>query len=681
MPPSADPSVLKILETVRAQYPDVPFLALGQTALWDEPTKAVWRRLLDEFHPAATFVAGVHDTDYFAKTAAHLGDDQKYVALPHDDGRTRDLWSAAGELSCLFGSESVPTRQMYRTHTVPFDGIAKSYPGGKDALYADKTQAWGWRGIVSTESHSVITHDVPVLEMQAALLKQLDWGFAESLACLDGPARERAEEVAAQIRGWVTEFLADCSESCRLSDLYQTLLPRLYTLLLGAPPAHFQVTASTQLFRFNTQTHTLPRFELLAAFLNPPTRQAAREAYNHAVGGSGSGIYTLDAFGDGAIPFDVVIPGHGRGTVRLTRRGLVVETTPTAAQINSGPVTSIESLANALEGEYGPDVILVGKAVTLVDMLAAEFLVVFHETASGYTPLTQAFNRRLAAAGITQTLYPLVRLTYPTWDALRSVPDETTFRLPPHLASTFGQDTISAPEFARRWRGVQDAQRQFLRETKDLHQARALMRSLEGKSDACWCERLDEYESALGVLKAIAAKSRTLSEREEEHRRELQLWQRERQGLEKRKGDDWRHSIEPLREKIFQAERRGEDTRTLVRDRDRQIAIRATAFDEPLHVCRERIRATQFMLGQFRRQRRLLERCVEAKQARALMAHVVQEAQIARLDLVRNAYLTIEGLEHTHLRPTAWWLPLVNPTGEWFAAMVSSTQAQFESLT
>jgi hypothetical protein len=680
MPSSADSSVIALLDTVRADYPNVPFLALGQTALWDEPTKAVWRRLLDELLPGAILVSGVHDTDYFAKTSAHLGDQRKYISLPHDDGRTRDLWSAAGELSCLFGSESVPTRQMYRGCGIPFDWLAKTYPGGKDGLYADKTQAWGWRGIVSTASHSVIAHDVPILEIQDALLEQMDWGFSESLACLDGAIREQAAEIAARIRGWVTAFLADCSENCRLSDLYQALLPRFYSLLLGEPPVNFQVTASTQLFRLNSQTHHLPRFQILQTFLDSATRQEARQAYDRAISGSGSGIYTLDEFGQNALPFDVVLPGGGRGTLRLTRRGIVIETAPTPILLYGDPVSSVADLARLLEAQYGPDVLVVGKAVTLVDMIAAEYLVVFHEAASGYTGLTRSFNLRLAAVGINLPLYPLVRLTYPTWDALSAVPPSTTFDLPDHLASSFGTKPISAPDFGRRWHTVLDTQKQFLRDSRNLRRARDVMQFLEGKGEQCWCERLAEYEQALGILKEIAAKSRTLSDREAEHRDELRLWRNERQRLEKRKGEDWRTSVEPIREKIRDTEARGNDAQTAQKDLARQIAARDRAFDEPLYICRERIRATKTLLMQFRRQRRLLERSVEARQARAVIAEIVREAQMARLDLVRKAYLTIESLEHTNLRPTSWWIPLVNPSGEWFSAIVAGTTARWEPI-
>lgn len=678
-PPAADPSVITVLQTLRERCPNVPFLALGQTVFWDEPAKAVWRRLLDQHLPGAALIAGVHDTDYFAKTSAHVGDEQKFVALPHDDGKTRDLWSAAGELSALFGSESVPTRAMFLSKNVPFDWLGQSYPGGKSALYADKTEAWGWRGIVHTESHSVITHDIPIRDIQDALLEQLEWGFAESLACLgNAETRARGEALAATVRGWVGEFLRDCSASCRLSDLYQTLLPRFYELLLGSPPADFQTTSSIRLFQFNRRTHHKPRFGLLGLFLDPKTRSIAREAYNLAV--RGSGIYTLDAFGPGAIPFDLVIPTIGRGTIRVVPAGLVIETTPGATLLtHRTPITTVEQMAALVEDRFGPEVALVGKAVTLADMIAAEHLVVFHETASGYTTRTQALNAHLAKHSFPLTLHPIVRLTYPTWDALASVSPETTFRLPAHLAATFGVESLSVPEFAARWRDVSAASRHLLRESQALGSPRALMAYLEGKNGQCWCERLDEYEQALHALKEMASHSETLRGRVEEHELELSVWQKERQELERRKGEDWRHNIQPLRQKRDAAGDTHEAARWQAQI-DRQTAIRATAFDDPIGVARERIAATRHLLAEFRRQRRLLERGPDAARLRARLMEITREAQMARLDLVHDAYLTVESLEHTQLRPTAWWLPLVDPSGAWFEAMAAGTQARLEEL-
>ena len=678
-PTAADPSVLSALQAIHEQYPDVPFLALGQTVFWYEPTKAVWRRLLDQHLPGATLIAGVHDTDYFAKTSAQVGDDKPYVALPHDDGKTRDLWSAAGELSSLLGSESVPTRAMFLSHGVPFDWLGKTYSGGKSQLYADKTTAWGWRGIVHTESHSVIAHDIPIRDIQDALLEQLDWGFAESIACLaDETTRTHAQGVAAQVRGWVLEFLETCDDSCRLSDLYQTLLPRFYALLLGERPRDLQTTSSISLFRFNRQTCSLPRFGLIGLFLDPQTRPVARAAYSKSV--AGLGMYALDAFGPGAIPFDLVIPGVGRGTIRTTPAALVIETAPQETFVPLRErITTLEQLAAVTEEHFGPDVALVGKAVTLANMIAEEHLVVFHETASAYTSATQAMNADLARHGLAQTLYPIVRLTYPTWDALASAPVGVTLRLPPHLAATFGAETISACDFAGHWHEVMDSCRQLLRDSRGLSSPRDLLTFLEGKADLCWCERRDEYNAALKALKEIATHSETLRGRVEEHRQEIVVWQRERLDLERRKGEDWRSNIQPLLQKIAMTS----DAAQAIAYREqaaKQMASRDASFDGPIETARERIAATRLLLAGFRRQRRLLERGPEATAARARIAEIVWGAQMARLDLVRDAYLTIEGLEHTQLRPTAWWLPLVDPTGAWFAAVAAGTQARLEAL-
>ena len=79
----------------------------------------------------------------------------------------------------------------------------------------------------------------------------------------------------------------------------------------------------------------------------------------------------------------------------------------------------------------------------------------------------------LARHGLPQTLHPIVRLTYPTWDALAAAPAEAALRLPPHLAATFGTDTITTRDFAARWREVVASCRQLLRESRASCPARA----------------------------------------------------------------------------------------------------------------------------------------------------------------------------------------------------------------
>jgi hypothetical protein len=117
--------------------------------------------------------------------------------LPHNDGATRDLWSAAGELSCLFGSETVPTRAALSENGVAFDRVARGYPGGSEALLNNETEAWGWRALVHTEPRPLIAADVRLRDIMPALRAQLEWGFQR--ACAFWARRQRNHNGAAEV--------------------------------------------------------------------------------------------------------------------------------------------------------------------------------------------------------------------------------------------------------------------------------------------------------------------------------------------------------------------------------------------------------------------------------------------------------------------------------------------------
>lgn len=678
--PVADPSVIDVLETVRSRYPDVPFLALGQTVFWDEPTKAIWHRLMSELLPEGRLIAGVHDTDYFAKTSAHVGTDDRYVALPHDDGRTRDLWSAAGEMSSLFGSESVPTRQFFLQHGIPFDWIARNSPSPRAEFLADYTTAWGWKGIVRTDSDSVVAHDIPVVEIKDALLDQLDWAFQTSLACLSNQqSRREAERVAATIRLWITDFLVDCDENCRLSDLYQTLLPQFYELLLNELPDLLETTASTRLFRFTSETQALKRFDIVRFFLDPRTRSQAIHAYNTSV--AGSGIYPLDSFGEGALPFDVVVPEGGRGTVRITDTELIIETQPERTVIPvTEPIGNTEALARILEHKFGPRTVLVGKAVILADMIAAEHIVLFHESASGYTHVTRRFNELAKVGNAGLTFHPIVRISYPTWDTLACVPDDVSFSLPEHLAAAFGAPNISAREFSNRWRAVVTDQRERVSNLARVHGTNDLLQRIAASDENGPNALQEEFTAISALIHQAAEKSRILGNRHDEYMLQFRDWTSERLKLEERMGHDWRETCMPLRELIMKAEAQGADATHHRHDLDRQIALRTSAFSLPIQEAQDRAASCKQLAKEFKKQKRSLERTVEMRSLRARLNAIKLDAELVRLKLVRDAYSASEGLEHTQVRPTAWWIPFVDPSGKWFEAMVRGTKARFELL-
>jgi hypothetical protein len=706
-----------VIRELHERYPQTPFLTLGQTVLWDEPVKAAFCRMLEVMAPNAVMVAAVHDTDYFAKLPRLEGETQsreKFVLLPHNDGDTRGLWSAAGEISSLFGSESVPTRHALTENGVEFDRVARDFPGGAGELLNQETGAWGWRALVQTDTRPMIAGDVKLRDIGPALISQIEWAINESLQIawpqdsgICETCAEQAQENAAKIFAWTRDYLNENAEST-LSDFYRWLTPRLWALVRGEGSCNLTTGTSLRLFQFNRQTCQLPRFAFVDLFINPATREIAGRCYNEAV--RGSGIYTLDQFRPGALPFDVIIPGQGRGTLHLHEGTLTIDTEPRRS-IQS-ECESIEQLAQILEDNFGPQVALVGKAVSLISMLAHEFIFVFHEKASSYTTRTQKMHELMRKEGIELNLHPMLRLKYATWDALSQA--RAVFNLPPHLEAAFGQKAIPAGEFAARWGDVCQSQDALRSELKGCRSPRELMNLLAARFGGEWTKRRDEFDTAHAIISALHEKTVNLKNEIDTLRHEADCAIGGAAQIERLKGDDFRTYLNPLRQRLFdikelQARRAGTVELDAVTGKQRKLSkeereaarlelenenqeietlrqqiteqqSKRQEFDEQIEESRGLARERRALAKQKVREKLALERSPEVVKARQARRELHYEAELERLRRTRDAIIVGEGLRYTNYRPTAWWFPLVSPDGKWFDALVESAQARIEEV-
>jgi len=647
-------AAITTLRALRERYPTTPFLALGQTVWWDEPMKAVLRALLDEGDLGGEMLLGVHDTDYFAKVNTRLPGQSRFDLLPHNDGTTRDLWSAAGEISRLFGSECLPARHDLTGYGIPLRQLAQQHGDARQEFINQNTAAWGWRGLVYTGSRDLIVHELKLDDVMPGIRAMLEYGFDGTLASIESPSVARAA------RRHAKRLIADCCDYCRtapdatLPDLYRHMYPRLFGLLLGRPMSDYSVTSTSELLRFGPDTADKPRFALVDRFLRPDTRPLAVEAYDEAVGGSE--MYTLSKFGLGALPFDIVIPGHGRGTLRVTLRAVHVECRDPIRIRTARPVTSVRDLAAALSERFGPATVLVGKAVTLITMLASEFIFVFNEEGSAYVSRTRAMNDRLAAAGLDLQLHPILRVHYQTWDAAGNV--RTMVSVPDPMSGPFRSAALSLAELSKRWRHVVAEQEALLSELAVIRSPRKLLAYLVRRSPGEWTDAARRYSRLTQeIVKA---------------RHELGRLDTEAAAM--------RDSLTTVRRRLLASEAaRGNHFRSVARWTDEEEA-RREEYGAAIQAALTKMRALLKRMAALRRRRLAMGRGEPLNALRHERKMIEQEAQRARLELVRNAILTTRGLTHADHRPSAWWLPVVDPSGGWFRAVVETARLYVQPL-
>lgn len=642
------PSHRAIFEELERLAPGAPFLALGQTAFWDEPMKAgvaLCSRALGYGRP---FLAGVHDTDYFAK---HGGASKTggYVALPHNDTTTRDLWSAAGEFSALFGSETVITRENFLRARAKLGKIQRERPGHLDKM----TEAWGWRGVVFQGDQTPVIAETPFAPLQEALLRTLDWAMDATLELLPECQREAAEAKAAELRSLACDA-TDAAANDSLGRYYQEVLPKLYDFAAGQPVG-VGATRSTELLRFNRETAGLKRFALVDLFLRPETREIATRAYNDTL--RGSEIYTLDRFGSWAIPFDLVVPGKGRGTLRIAPKAVIIMTPTPLFITTKTPVRSVADLAEAIERKFGPNCTLVGKAVTLIGMLATEHVFVFHEGASGYVHHSRSFHQRLG--DLAPHLNPILRVKYASWDALEEC--HRWLRLPDPLKQPFGAEELTTKSFAARWRKAVEEQTQLLRDLEALQRPIDFVRFLAQKFSQTWSEPAARYEAMHAQLQALNQAIEGVRVEKRVAMQALRLAKQLRNQLQHEKG---RH----FRAAIFE------------RTATQKDLAKRQQFDEELRRLDKQISDAKQAWRELEAKQQALVQAPEVRRTHEARRDLELELELKRLRLVRQAITVSKGLVKAGYRPSSWWFPLLCPDGGWFQKTVDEAEYYLEPL-
>lgn len=642
----------EVLAELQELAPEAPFLALGQTVFWDEPMKggivAASRRL----GYCRGFVAGVHDTDYFAKLPSGKRDNRRFRTFPHNDTTTKGLWSAAAEFSALFGSETVVTRELLSAGGLNVAKLGRHRPDFLD----EATEAWGWKGIVSSDEHAPITAQVPLKQLLPELQSTLDWALDLSLSCIGGQGREDAEPLADRMRTLICDH---AEEGGTVAEFYKRLLPDFYSFTVGRHVA-LEATTTSDLLLFNSETYHKPRFELLGLFIAPQTRDIAIQAYDEAI--AGSGLYEVSRFGTGAIPFDLVIPGIGRGTIRLGHRGIVIMTpTPQFISVSAQqPVRSLQDFAQRVEAKFGPGCTVVGKAVSLIGMLGREFVFLFHEGASSYVKRSRRMHQLLAEKGYALPINHILRIRYDAWSALQVAC--AWLRLPEPFQRPFGAEELCAPSFAARWRQVVQEQEELLVKLGTLRRPLELIRFLAATAGGSWNSLAQEYEGLQHRLEGVTKDiERFRRERAELHVNLKELKSR-RVEAEIAKGKHFRAAI--FEKTPTEADLN--ERRRLTREVERtihEIGVVQNQIAASLHAQKERVSAPE------------VESIHESRN------RIELEVELKRLRMIRQAVTTSRGLQKANHRPSAWWFNLVSPDGLWFRQTIETAECYLEPLT
>jgi hypothetical protein len=323
------------------------------------------------------------------------------------------------------------------------------------------------------------------------------------------------------------------------------------------------------------------------------------------------------------------------------------------------PLRGVADLAAAIESKFGDRCVLVGKAVTLIGMLASEFVFVFHEGASSYVKSSRLLHQKLSGAGFGLTVNPILRIRYHTWNSMRACC--SWLRLPAPFQRAFGTEELCGPSFSSRWEQVADEQKAMLAKLGGLRRPIDLIRMLDSTLGGSWNRLAEEYEQ---LHKRLGELDSLLSAIKQER---FTLYDKRRQ-LAVQRGEAERAKGRHFRERIFE---------TSPSPADLEDRTRLTERVDEVLVARRELDAK---LLELRHKQNGLVQDAEIRQIHERRRSIELEAELKRLRLIRDGTISSEGLIHANLRPSAWWFRLVCPEGLWFRQTVETADYYLEPL-
>ena len=653
----------EFIREIDRTHPGVPLVAFGQSPLWDESFKCLLAA-----GTARPVLLGIHDLDHFSRVRAPLAGGPWQI-VPRNDGALRDIWVAAGELASPFGAEVWPTRQALAGAGVRLDRLLP--PSGAQGRLDRLTESWGWHGLLQNTLTPYTLCDAPVTETAEPFCELIRAAFREAAALMARPAeRRRVARTGRELCGRVHAFAAEHPKASA-ADLFSALLVNMPRALLGRDLPNVSFTGTRAVLQFSPETAGLARFGFVDHFLGRDGDRA-RAAYDAALDET---MTRLADLGEGALPFEVHVPGRGRAELRVTPRHLILRAQTQQEIPLRAPVTDRAALAAVLRDACGPGVALAGKALALPAMLSGEFVMVFMETGSAYLPRTRSMVAGMRAAGLAVEVNPIVRMRVRALDALGAADAE--FRLPAHLAQAFGRTTLTAADFARDWRGAVRDQRRLLQDLRGMRSSCDLSPFIPHSEHGPWFRAMAAAARANAQLLAVQRRADVLRHRGLALRAKEDEVARELQSLETRRGEFNRATLRPLKRALPDAQGHerervhAEHARAEREGRALLMAIEAKLIE------RRSLRRKRQLLAQ---ELRRLERGGSAASARRVLARVERMAETARFRLARNAILASESLPHAEVRPSAWWLSAVDPSGRWFAEIARTARYRLEAL-